>query len=79
VFAALFALLVVTVAIAEVQLGFLNTPIAMLIAGAKAALIILVFMNVRFSPPLVRVFAVAGFLWLLVLFIFTFADLLTRH
>jgi cytochrome c oxidase subunit IV len=79
VFAALFVLLVVTVGIAEVHLGVLNTPIAMLIAGAKAALILLVFMNVRYSPPLVRVFAAGGFLWLLVLFIFTFSDLLTRH
>jgi cytochrome c oxidase subunit IV len=79
VFAALFVLLIATILIADVNLGYLNTPIAMLIAGAKAALIVLVFMNVRYSPPLVRVFAVGGFLWLLVLFIFTFSDLLTRH
>jgi cytochrome c oxidase subunit 4 len=79
VFAALFVLLVLTVAIAEVHLGFLNTPIAMLIAGAKAALIVLVFMNVRYSPPLVRVFAVGGFLWLMIMFIFVFSDLLTRY
>jgi cytochrome c oxidase subunit 4 len=77
--AALFVLLILTVAAAEVHLGYLNTPIAMLIALAKAALIVLFFMNVRNSPPLVRVFAAGGFLWLAVLFVFTFADVLTRH
>jgi cytochrome c oxidase subunit IV len=79
VFGALFVLLIVTVAAAEVNLGYLNTPIAMLIALGKAALIVLFFMHVRNSPPLVRVFAAGGFLWLAIMFIFTFADVLTRH
>jgi cytochrome c oxidase subunit 4 len=79
VFVALFVLLVVTVAVAQVHLGLLNTPIALLIALAKAALIVLFFMHVRNSPPLVRVFSAGGFLWLAILFTLTFADVLTRH
>lgn len=79
VFAALAVLLVVTVLAAELNLGFFNTPIAMAIALAKAALIVLYFMHVRNSPPLVRVFAAGGFLWLLIMFSFTFSDVLTRR
>lgn len=79
VFAALVLLLVLTVFAAEVHLGVFNTPIAMIIAFVKAVLIVLFFMHVRYSPPLVRVFAVSGFLWLLIMFVFTFSDVLTRH
>ena len=79
VFAVLGVLLVVTVAIAEVHLGYLNTPIALGIALVKAALIVLYFMNVRSSPTLVRVFAAGGFLWLTIMFVLTFSDVLTRH
>ncbi len=79
VFGILAILLVVTVLAAEIDLGYLNTPLAMLIAISKAAMIVLVFMNIRYAAPLVRIFAVAGFLWLILMFTFTFADLLTRH
>ena len=79
VFAALFVLLVLTVLVAQLHLGILNTPIAMLIALVKATLIVLVFMHVRYAPPLVRVFAVGGFLWLTIMFVLTFSDVLTRH
>ena len=79
VFGALVALLVLTVLAAEVHLGYLNTPIAMMIGLAKAILIVLFFMHVRYSPPIVRVFAAAGFLWLGIMFMLTFADVLTRH
>jgi cytochrome c oxidase subunit 4 len=79
VFAALAVLLVATVAAAEVNLGYLNTPIAMLIALTKAVLIVLFFMHVQQASPLVRIFAAGGFLWLGIMFLFTFADVLTRH
>jgi cytochrome c oxidase subunit 4 len=79
VFAALGVLLIATVAVAEVDLGYFNTPIAMLIALVKATLIVLYFMHVRNAPPLVRVFAAGGFLWLGIMFAFTFSDILTRQ
>ncbi len=79
VFAALVLLLVLTVLAAQVHLGFLNTPIALGIGLVKATLIVLYFMHVRYSPPLVRVFAAAGFLWLAIMFMLTFSDVLTRH
>lgn len=79
VFGCLAALMVVTVAAAEVHLGYFNTPIAMLIALVKATLIVLFFMHIRYASPLVRVFAAGGFVWLAIMFLLTFADVLTRH
>lgn len=79
IYFALAALLVVTVLAAEVNLGYLNTPIAMTIALGKAALIVLVFMNIRYAAPLVRVFSLGAFLWLFIMFGLTFSDLLTRY
>lgn len=79
VYVALAVLLVVTVWIAEFDLGYLNTPIAMLVALVKASLIVGVFMHVRYTNPLVRIFAAGGFLWLIILFALTFQDYLTRY
>jgi cytochrome c oxidase subunit 4 len=79
VFGCLAVLLVCTVLVAPVNLGIWNTPIAMSIAVAKAALIVLFFMHVRHAPPLVRVFAAGGFLWLAIMFILTFSEVLTRR
>ncbi len=76
--AALAVLLVVTVLAAQVHLGVWNTPVAMSIALAKAALIVLFFMHVRYGSPLLRVFAAAGFLWLLLMFLLMLPDYLTR-
>ena len=50
IFAALLVGTVITVAIAFVDLGFLNTPVAILIAMVKATLVIWYFMHVKYSP-----------------------------
>jgi cytochrome c oxidase subunit 4 len=76
--ACLGALLVVTVLAAQIDLGLWNTPIAMVIALTKATLIVLFFMNVRYGSPLLRVFAVGGFLWLVIMFLLIMPDYLTR-
>ena len=72
-------LLVLTVAIAEVDLGVLNTPLALAIALVKAVLIVMFFMNVRNGSPLLKIFVAGGFLWLAIMLVLTMADLLTRH
>jgi cytochrome c oxidase subunit IV len=76
--AALAALLVLTVVAAQFDLGHLNTPIALAIAVAKAALIAIFFMNLRYGSPLVRVFAGGAFFWLAILIMLSLADVLTR-
>ena len=72
--AALMLLLAATTAIAFVPLGSLNLGISLAIAAAKALLVLLLFMELRASSALVRVFAAAGFFWLLIMITLTAAD-----
>ena len=78
VFGSLMALLAATVGIAYLHLGKLNVIAAVTIAFAKAILIVLYFMHVRYSPRLIWIFVGAGFFWLGILFALSFADFFTR-
>jgi cytochrome c oxidase subunit IV len=78
VFGTLLLLLVATVAVAQTDLGPWNFPTAVGIASAKALLILLFFMHVRYSEPLIWLVAGAGFFWLAILFGLTLADYFTR-
>ena len=68
VFGALIVGTILTVAAAKVDMGPLNNVVMLAIAGAKATLVILFFMHVRWSSRLTWVVAMAGFFWLLLLF-----------
>jgi cytochrome c oxidase subunit IV len=72
------SLMVLTVVASRFDLGIWNTPIALAIAGIKAALVILFFMHVIYSTRLTWVVVIASFFWLAVLFVLTFSDYLTR-
>ena len=76
--AALFVLLAATVGVAFLPLGPFSVAAALLIAGAKATLIVLFFMHVRYSSRLTMLVAAAGLFWLVILFFFTFSDYVTR-
>lgn len=78
IFGVLLVLTGATVWVAEHDFGALNTPVAIVIAGFKAALVILYFMHVRYSSRLTVVFALAGFVWLAILLGFTLADFVSR-
>lgn len=78
VFGALLVLTILTVTASRVDLGWLNTPIALGIALIKALLVVLFFMHVYYSTRLTWVVIVGAFLWLGVLFVLTFTDYLTR-
>jgi cytochrome c oxidase subunit 4 len=78
IFAALFVLLGLTVGAAQVNLGRWNFVVAMLIASAKASLIMQYFMQMKYARSLIRLFAFSSFLWLAVLFSLIFCDVLTR-
>lgn len=75
---ALLVLTAVTVAVAGVELGALNTPIAISIAVLKAALVMAFFMNVRNSSPLLRIVVAAGFIWFAIMIAFTMSDFISR-
>jgi len=78
VFLALLVLLGATLLVAQFDLGPLNTVLAISIAFAKAALIILYFMHVRYSSRVIWVYAVTGFFWLAILIVLSMSDFLTR-
>lgn len=78
VFAALLVLTGATYWTALMDLGPLNTPVAMLIAGVKALLVVLIFMHVKYSNKLIKTMVVASVLWLLIMFGFAGQDYLTR-
>ena len=78
IFAALLVGTVITVAIAFVDLGFLNTPVAILIALVKATLVIWYFMHVNYRPKVVALYAFAGFFLLIIMFSMTMQDYYTR-
>ncbi len=83
VFSALILLTGVTVAVAFFDLGggrmhLLNAIVAITIAVAKALLVVLYFMHVRYSGRLTWVFVGAGFFWLVILITLTLSDFLTR-
>ena len=77
--AALMVLLVLTVAAGGLPFsGPWHVGVALAIAFAKAALIVLFFMHVKYSSRLTMVFAGAGLLWLVILFLLTFSDYVSR-
>ena len=78
VFGALLGLTGLTTWIAYQDLGFLNTPVALGIASLKVVVVVLYFMHVKYSSRLVKILAVTGFLWLLILFALTLGDYQTR-
>jgi caa(3)-type oxidase subunit IV len=74
----LIALLALTWGASQFDLQPFNAAIALLIAGIKVVVVILCFMRVRLSGPVERLFVVAGFVWLALLFGLMFSDYLTR-
>ena len=78
VFAALMVLTVITVYVAFLDLGPLNTIVAMTIACAKALLVVLFFMHARRAGKLVWVILGSGVLWLIILVALTMMDYASR-
>ena len=78
IFTALIILTATTVAVALIDLGPLNTIVALVIAACKASLVILIFMHVRYSPRMIVLVIFAGLLWLALLIGLTLSDYLTR-
>lgn len=75
---ALLGFLALTIGAAYLNLGPLNTIVAMAISLAKGALILLFFMHLRYGKPLMWVFAGAGFFWLGIMLMLALSDYMTR-
>ena len=78
IFGALMVGTVITVAAAFVNLGPLNFPVAISIAIAKATLVILFFMHLKYSSQLTKLICGSAFFFLIVLFGLTMSDYLSR-
>jgi len=78
VFLLLLGLTALTVSVAYLDLGPMNTVAALGIAGAKALLVVLYFMHLRESKHLVWLVAGSGVLFLAILIALTMSDVATR-
>jgi cytochrome c oxidase subunit 4 len=77
-FLALLALLAVNVGLGATRPFEQVWLLELAVVGAMAAIIVLVSMEVRHEPPLVRLFAGVGFFWVAILFGMTLTDYLAR-
>ena len=78
IFAILMVLTAVTVGVAYIDLGPMNTVAAIAIACFKAMIVVLYFMHVKYSTRLIKLTVIAGLYWMVILFGLTLSDYLTR-
>ena len=74
----LFVFTAITVFAAFVDLGWVNTPLALTIALFKGTIVVLFVMHVRYNTPLMWVVAGSGFFFLLILLSLTLQDYVSR-
>ena len=78
IFGSLMVCTAITVAVAFIDLGALNFPVAISIAIVKATLVILFFMHLKYSSKLTKLICGSAFFFLIVLFGLTMSDYLSR-
>jgi cytochrome c oxidase subunit 4 len=79
IFLTLMVCTAITVAVAFVDLGPLNSIVAMTIAVLKATLVVLFFMHVKYSSKLTWAVVIGSVFWLGILIVMTAGDYLTRR
>ena len=77
-FITLAIMTVITVAISRIDLGVLNTPVALGIACFKASLVLLFFMGLRWDKGISTVLVIGSIGIIIVFFLFTFSDIAFR-
>ncbi len=79
VYIALLFLVALTTGVAFIDLGPLNTVVALAIAVAKMMLVLIFFMHLAHSTNLTRVTVVAAFFWLAIMMVLTLSDYGSRR
>ena len=74
----LLFLTAITVGAAFLDMSWLNTPVALGIATAKALLVMAFFMELRHSPKLLWIAIGNGVFWLIVMIALTMSDYASR-
>src|SRR4249919_2943498 len=78
IFAILLFCTYLTVQIAFLDLGAMNTVAALVIATFKATIVVLFFMHVKYSPRLTWAVVIGSVFWLDILLALTMSDYMTR-
>jgi cytochrome c oxidase subunit 4 len=78
VLVSLLVLTATTCGVSFIDMGKMNTVVAVAIACVKASLVALIFMHLRYSRHLMQIVVVAGLFWLGILIALTMSDYLTR-
>jgi cytochrome c oxidase subunit 4 len=78
VWGALICLTLLTVAVAQIDLGFWNFAVAMIVASIKACLVCFFFMGLKYDHKENTVIFSTAFIFMSIFMILTFGDLLTR-
>ena len=78
VLGALLFLTALTILVSYVDLGPFSTPVAFVIAGVKATLVVLFFMHMREAHGVLWLAALAGLFWLSILMVLSMSDFATR-
>jgi cytochrome c oxidase subunit IV len=78
IFGTLMVLTAVTVAVAFINIGILNFPLALGIAITKATLVILFFMHAKYSSRLTKLVVGGAFFFLGILLTLTMTDYMSR-
>ena len=79
VFVTLIVATVVTTLISYIDLGEWNIVVALIIAVTKASLVAWIFMGVRYTTSLTKLFVCAGLVWLSILIALTYSDYTSRN
>jgi cytochrome c oxidase subunit 4 len=78
VWGALICLTLITVGVAQIDLGFWNFAVAMIVASIKACLVCFFFMGLKYDHKENTVIFSTAFIFMAIFMILTFGDLLTR-
>ncbi|MBV9303113.1 MAG: cytochrome C oxidase subunit IV family protein [Acidobacteriaceae bacterium] len=79
VWASLIVLTGITSAVSKIDLGEWNVVVALIIAVTKASLVAWIFMGVRYTTTLTKLFVVAGLVWLGIMLLITASDYKSRN
>ncbi len=79
IWAVLIGATFLTAGVATLDLGRFNTVVALTIATLKASVVVLIFMNVKYtSEKMTRVILIAAVFWLLLLLVLSLTDYSSR-
>lgn len=79
IFLALLGLTFVTTWVAFRDLGAMNTPVALAIAGLKASLVLWFFMHLNHAGRLVKLYLLAGLLLVVIMLSLGLSDVFSRQ